>query len=67
MKRELAVHMTASPEAVDALVTDVRRMGEWSPECLGGAWLDGAVGSAVGTRFTGTNKRARRSGPRPRP
>ena len=36
------------------LVTDVSRIGEWSPECVGGAWLDGAQPRA-GARFEGRN------------
>jgi Polyketide cyclase / dehydrase and lipid transport len=37
------------------LVTDVARIGEWSPECVGGAWLEGATGQA-GSRFKGYNR-----------
>ncbi|MCB0970644.1 MAG: SRPBCC family protein [Acidimicrobiales bacterium] len=39
------------------IVSDPTRMGELSPECTGGRWLDGATGPAVGARFKGTNKR----------
>ena len=39
------------------VVSDVTRMGEWSPETINCAWLDGATGPAVGARFKGTNKR----------
>ncbi len=39
---------------VFAAVTDVTRMGEWSPECVAGRWLD-ATGPAVGARFEGDN------------
>jgi hypothetical protein len=39
------------------LVSDPARMGDLSPECTGGHWLDGATGPAVGARFKGTNKR----------
>jgi hypothetical protein len=37
------------------LVTDVTRIGEWSPECVGGTWLNGATGQA-GSRFEGRNR-----------
>lgn len=37
------------------LVTDVPRYGEWSPECVAAAWLDGGTGR-VGDRFTGHNR-----------
>ena len=40
---------------VFAAVTDVTRMGEWSPECVGCRWIDGAGGPAVGARFEGDN------------
>jgi uncharacterized protein YndB with AHSA1/START domain len=50
--REIA----APPEQVWALLSDMTRMGEWSPEATGGRWLDGATGPAPGARFKGTNK-----------
>ncbi|HEX5096555.1 MAG TPA: SRPBCC family protein [Acidimicrobiia bacterium] len=54
---EARVHIDAPPEKVYAVVSDVTRMGEWSPETKTCAWLDGATGPAVGARFKGTNKR----------
>jgi hypothetical protein len=54
---QVNVHIAASPEAVYGLVSDVSRMGEWSPETVKCEWLDGANGPAVGVRFKGTNKR----------
>jgi hypothetical protein len=39
-----------------AMVSDVTRMGEWSPEATGAKWLKGATGPAVGARFTGRNR-----------
>ncbi|MDH3754037.1 MAG: SRPBCC family protein [Acidimicrobiia bacterium] len=41
-------------EVFDA-ITDITRMGEWSPECTGGRWLDPATGPAVGAKFEGDN------------
>jgi uncharacterized protein YndB with AHSA1/START domain len=38
------------------LITDIRRIGEFSPECIGAEWLDGARGPSVGARFEGTNR-----------
>jgi uncharacterized protein YndB with AHSA1/START domain len=38
-----------------AMVSDVTRMGEWSPEATGAKWSKGAAGPAVGARFTGRN------------
>ena len=36
-------------------LTDVTRMGEWSPECVAGRWIAPATGPAVGARFEGDN------------
>ncbi len=47
----------ASPEAVYALVSDVTRTGEWSPENVGGRWVGGAAQAAVGAKFVGSNRR----------
>jgi len=41
---------------VYALIGDVTRMGEWSPECECCEWLDDAQGPAVGARFRGHSK-----------
>jgi len=55
-KGSVTTHMKASPEAVYALVSDITRMGEWSPETVRCVWLDGATGPEVGARFKGSNK-----------
>ena len=47
----------ASAEELYALVSDVTRTGEWSPENVGGQWIDGATGPEVGARFQGSNRR----------
>lgn len=39
------------------LITDVERIGQWSPETVGAAWHDGA-GPRPGDRFTGRNRYA---------
>jgi uncharacterized protein YndB with AHSA1/START domain len=49
--------MAAPPERVWSLVSDVTRMGEWSPEASAADWLGGATGPAVGARFKGRNQR----------
>lgn len=51
----------ASPERVWSLVTDLPRMGEWSPENRGGEWTNGATGPAVGAEFKGRNASDKRS------
>jgi uncharacterized protein YndB with AHSA1/START domain len=50
------IHVNAPPEKVYAMVTDVTRMGEWSPECRRAEWVGDATGPAVGARFKGHNK-----------
>jgi hypothetical protein len=52
--------MAAPPEKVWALVSDVTRIGEFSPETFEAEWLDGATGPAVGNRFRGHVKRNER-------
>lgn len=39
------------------MVSDLPRMGEWSPENDGATWMKGATGPAVGARFKGKNRR----------
>lgn len=49
-------HIAAPPEQVWALITDITRMGDWSPETVKADWLGGATGPAVGAKFKGHNK-----------
>ena len=56
MTGEARTRIAAPPEIVYDLVSDVPRMGEWSPETRACQWLDGATGPAVGVRFRGTNR-----------
>lgn len=46
----------ASPEIVYDLVTDITRMGEWSPECYRCAWLSEERRAVPGARFRGWNQ-----------
>ena len=55
-KGSASTHIAASPEKVYALISDVTRMGDWSPETVKCEWVDGATGPAAGARFKGTNK-----------
>jgi uncharacterized protein YndB with AHSA1/START domain len=48
--------IAAPPEQVYALVSDITRMGEWSPECRGCSWTGGATGPEEGARFRARNK-----------
>jgi len=54
---EVATHVQASPDVVYGLVSDVRRMGEWSPETYWCEWTGGATGAEVGARFRACNRR----------
>lgn len=54
---EVSKVMNAAPERVYELVSDLPRMGEWSPENQGGAWVAGATGPAVGAKFKGKNRK----------
>lgn len=56
---ELSVYarLSAPPEAVYAVVSDLSRSGEWSPECVGGTWIAGEPGT-VGAVFRGENRRS---------
>jgi hypothetical protein len=56
---EVTTHVQAAPEDVYAIVADVTRTAELSPEVLECRWLDGASGPVVGARFEATNKVSR--------
>jgi len=47
--------IAASPAALYEMVSDLPRMGEWSPENTGGRWSRGGR-AAVGATFRGTNR-----------
>lgn len=51
----ISVDVAADPRTVWSIVTDLPRMGQFSPENIGGYWVDG-TGPAVGARFRGTNR-----------
>lgn len=53
---EASVEVAAPPERVWALVSDVTRMGEWSPACHACEWLGEVQAPHVGARFVGHNK-----------
>jgi uncharacterized protein YndB with AHSA1/START domain len=51
------VHIDAPAQRVWAVLSDLERMGEWSPECYRVEWLDGAHSPATpGARFKGWNR-----------
>jgi uncharacterized protein YndB with AHSA1/START domain len=57
MHDSVTVHMAASPEKIWDLVSDVTKIGRYSPETFEAEWLDGATGPAVGAKFRGHVKR----------
>jgi hypothetical protein len=53
----VSLRIEASPDRLYELVSNPANMGRLSPECVGGRWLGGATGPAVGAQFKGRNKR----------
>ena len=50
----------ATPERAYELISDLPRMGEFSPENTGGSWVKGATGPTVGAKFKGTNAKGKK-------
>jgi uncharacterized protein YndB with AHSA1/START domain len=57
MKGSVTVHFAAPPAQVWDLVSDVTRIGEFSPETFEARWLAGATGPRAGARFRGHVRR----------
>ena len=57
MRAAVTLHIDAPPEKVWGLVSDITKMGDYSPEVFEAEWLDGATGPAVGARYRGHVKR----------
>ncbi|WP_237569922.1 SRPBCC family protein [Mycolicibacterium lacusdiani] len=51
-----SVLIERTPAEVYAMVSDVTRMGEWSPICKACWWDDPAAGAQAGAWFTGRNE-----------
>jgi hypothetical protein len=51
-----SVEVACSADKACALISDVARIGEFSPECVGIRWLDRVEGAVVGAKFEGTNR-----------
>jgi uncharacterized protein YndB with AHSA1/START domain len=56
LRLDLTTTLTASWRSVWEVVTDLPRIGRWSPECIEATWLDGATTPAPGVRFTARNR-----------
>jgi uncharacterized protein YndB with AHSA1/START domain len=52
--------INASPDDLWSRVANIDRMGDLSPENVGGTWLKGATGPAVGARFKGDNENGKK-------
>lgn len=57
MRGSVTVNVSAPPERVWELVSDVTRIGRYSPETFEAEWIDGATGPEVGARFRGHVRR----------
>ena len=57
MHAAVTLHIDAPPEKVWGLISDITKMGEYSPEVFEAEWLDGATGPAVGAHYRGHVKR----------
>jgi uncharacterized protein YndB with AHSA1/START domain len=57
MHDSVTVHMDAPPDQIWDLVSDVTKIGRYSPETFEAEWLEGASGPAVGATFRGHVKR----------
>lgn len=55
---EVSVRLSATADAVWALVSDISLPTRWSTEVQATAWLDGATGPSPGARFGGHNRHA---------
>ena len=51
----------APAETVWAMVADITRMGEWSPENEGSTWRGGATGPQPGATFSGANRNGKKT------
>ena len=57
----VSIEINAPVEKVWTMVTDLPRMGEWSPENQNGEWADGATAPAVGATFKGKNSNGKKN------
>ncbi|HWL98359.1 MAG TPA: SRPBCC family protein [Nocardioidaceae bacterium] len=54
-----SVEIAAEPAAIYALISDLPRMGSWSPECTGITWRGPVRSPEAGARFIGHNRRGK--------
>jgi len=51
-----SVDVDCSPQQAWALISDIERIGEFSPECVEAWWVEGFPPAGVGGRFEGRNR-----------
>jgi len=59
-KLRVTRYIAARAEDIYAAISDVTRMGEWSPECYACEWHEGFDGPRVGATFDGHNRNGTR-------
>lgn len=52
--------ISAPASVVWEMISDLPRMGEWSPENQGGEWIGGASRPVAGAKFRGENQHAKK-------
>ena len=57
MRAAVTLHIDAPPDEIWGLVSDITKMGEYSPEVIKAEWIGGATGPAIGARYRGHVKR----------
>ena len=57
MRAAVNLHIDAPPDKVWELVSDITKMGEYSPEVMEAEWIAEATGPVVGARYRGHVKR----------
>ena len=53
---KVTLEIAAEPAQVWELISDVTRMGEWSPVCRRCEWTDGSTRAVVGAHFIGHSR-----------
>ncbi len=61
LKISESISVAATPDALYELVSDVTKMGQWSPICKACWWDDEPGGPRVGAWFTGRNETPERT------
>lgn len=56
LKASSSIDVAAPPIVVWRLVSDITRMGEWSPECERCEWIEGSTAAHAGAKFQGHNR-----------